>query len=57
VEAPFIRAWRETTNLIEKQFYEGASDVEWDEADEYPDVMAAFDRLEAVSEKYPPTFW
>jgi hypothetical protein len=57
VKATFVRAWRETTILIEKQFIEG-DNIEWDEtAALTPDVLAAFDRLESVAQKYPPEEW
>jgi hypothetical protein len=49
-----VRAWRDNTVQIWKGFLEGDKLV-WDETDElYQNVMRAFDRLEAVAQKYPP---
>lgn len=48
-----VRMWRETAIEIWKQFLDG-DENQWDETDPlYLNVMAAFDRLEAVAQKYP----
>jgi hypothetical protein len=53
VNDQMVRTWRETAIEIWKQFL--SDDIEWDETDPLnQNVMAAFDRLEAVARTYPP---
>jgi hypothetical protein len=51
-----VRSWRETNIDIWKQFLEG-DEIPWDESDPlYLNVIRAFDRLEAVARKHPPSW-
>lgn len=52
-----IRNWRHTTTEIWKRYTEEFPEI-WNEANIlYQNVMAAFDRLEEVAQKYPPMEW
>jgi hypothetical protein len=49
-----VRNWRTTTIEIDKQF----TGESWDESDKLTlEIIAAFDRLEAMAKKYPPQEW